>query len=202
MTYSDFTIEAVERTFSLALREDVALFDAVPPAPIRPEFRAFLDDKAALAVDLNTEKARSEMIIAPILFEVRDLARRRIGLFSGIRFDVAPERGLAGSCDFILSRSPSRLVLKAPVLTVVEAKNENMKAGVGRCIAEMVAAHIFNEREGEGAAAVFGAVTTGTAWRFLRLDRETVSVDRAEYNLGQLEKVLGILLHCVGAGSS
>jgi hypothetical protein len=202
MTYSDFSIDSVQRAFGLVLHEHNDLFADVPTVPIRPGLRAFLDEMVPLALDINTEKARSEMIIAPILFEVRRLAPRRIGFFSGIRFDVAPERGLAGYCDFILSRSPAQLVIRAPILTVVEAKNENIKAGFGQCIAEMVAARMFNEREGEGPTTIFGAVTTGSAWRFLKLERDSVFADQPEYNLSQIEKILGILLHCVGGGSS
>ncbi len=86
----------------------------------------------------------------------------------------------------------------APVVTVVEAKNDNIKSGLGQCVAEMVAARLFNERTGEGPATIHGVVTTGSNWRFLKLDGGTVFVDRPEYYLDHVEKILAILLHCVG----
>jgi hypothetical protein len=87
----------------------------------------------------------------------------------------------------------------SPLLrAVVEAKNDNIKGGLGQCTAEMVAARTFNQRHSEGPSLVHGAVTTGSLWKFLKLSDDTVFIDRSEYYLDQLEKVLGILLHCVG----
>ena len=73
--------------------------------------------------------------------------------FSGYPFNVDKEKGLAGACDFIISRSPEQLFIKAPVITIVEAKNENIIRGLGQCVAEMYAAKLFNERGGNGARA-------------------------------------------------
>jgi hypothetical protein len=73
-----------------------------------------------------------------------------------------------------------------------------MKAGLGQCAAEMVAARIFNEREGEGPTIIHGAVTTGTNWRFLKLESNDLLVDRQEYTLEPVGRILAILLHCVG----
>lgn len=53
---------------------------------------------------------------------------------------------------------------------VVEAKKEDIIGGTAQCAAELVAAHRFNEANGRALAFYFGAVTTGTLWRFLRLD--------------------------------
>ncbi len=83
-------------------------------------------------------------------------------------------------------------------MTIVEAKNDNIKEGLGQCGAEMVAARIFNERDGEGLTTIHGAVTTGTNWRFLKLDGDVLYVDRPEYPLEPVGKILAILLHCVG----
>lgn len=41
-------------------------------------------------------------------------------------------QGLRGVCDFLLSVSPLQWALEAPVVAVVEAKNENMKPGAGK----------------------------------------------------------------------
>jgi hypothetical protein len=79
---------------------------------------------SSLALAINTEKSRSEMIAAPILLEFRDLAVPSISLFSGRPFNVDKEKGLTGVCDFIISRSPEQLFIKAPVIVVAEAKNE------------------------------------------------------------------------------
>lgn len=102
------------------------------------------------------------MIIAPILIAVRKYLNNQTSLFSGIDFTVDSAQSLNGNCDFIISRSPELLILNAPVVTIVEAKKENINAGLGRCVAEMLAAKLFNEREGNNIKTIYGTVTTGT----------------------------------------
>lgn len=64
---------------------------------------------------------------------------------------------------------------------------------LGQCVSEMVAAHLFNEREGR-EQQIYGAITTGSIWKFLSLlGREVVNIDLSEYHLRDLPKVLGIL---------
>jgi hypothetical protein len=198
MSYKNFNLAGVCRAFSLTLNDKEDLFGAIPEATVSPLLRLILDENVPLAIDVHTEKARSELIVAPVLLEVRRGTGRRIGFFSGIEFAVAPERGLSGYCDFILSRSPAQLVLTAPAVTIVEAKNDNIKGGLGQCAAEMVAARVFNEREGQGPTTIHGAVTTGTAWRFLKLEESILFVDRLEYPLEPVGRILSILLQCVG----
>lgn len=198
MPYSQFTLEEACRAFALAPNDTEDLFAAVPGVAVSPFLRTILDEFAPLATTVHTEKARSEFIVAPILAEVRRLLNHRISLFSGIEFNVDLSQGLSGTCDFILAASPVQIYLNAPVMTVVEAKKDDIKAALGQCAAEMVAARLFHEREGRGALTVFGAVTTGSVWKFLKLDGGTVFIDRAEYYLDRVDKVLGILVSCVG----
>ena len=198
MSYKNFNLDQVRRSFALTLNEQQDIFGSLHEIAVNPTLRTMLDENVNLAIDVHTEKVRSELIVAPILLEVRRLTGRRIGFFSGIEFEVVPEKGLSGYCDFILSRSPAQLVLTAPAVAIVEAKNDNIKGGLGQCAAEMVAARFFNEREGEGPTTIYGAVTTGTTWRFLKLEEDSLFVDRPEYPLEPVGKILSILLCCVG----
>ena len=59
----------------------------------------------------------------------------------------------------------------------------------------MVAAQIFNEREGTSLETIYGAVTTGSEWKFLQLEQKAVTIDSRLYYLAEIEKILGILLH-------
>ena len=113
---------------------------------------------ANLAGAINTEKARSEFVIAPVLFELRRLFPGRFGLFSGVELNADPERGLNGVCDFVISKSPLQHVLTAPLITIVEAKNDNLRNGLGQCIAAMYAAQLVNplNREGGNLAMLSG----------------------------------------------
>lgn len=83
--------------------------------------------------------------------------------------------------------------IKSPVLTIVEAKKENLNAGLGQCLAEMVAAQIFNQRSNREISTVYGVVTSGNIWKFLQLSQNQVHIDLTEYFIGNVEKILGIL---------
>lgn len=146
-----------------------------------------------LASSIGTEKVRSELLVAPVLVEVVSQAQQ-ISMFSGIDLNVDAPSGLTGICDFLLSRNPVQHMLTAPVVTLVEAKREDLHEGLGQCVAEMVAAQLFNQKEGTDVTTVYGAVTTGTNWKFLALAGADLTLDRDEYLLDQTGKILGILI--------
>lgn len=197
MAYSDFTLAKVRESFSLILEEDRNLFsdlEAIAPSNL---LQMILDEYLTLAIAINSEKSRSEFIIAPVLGEVRRLSNHQISLFSGKEFNVDSAKGLTGYCDFILSYSKEQLYISTPVTTVVEAKNENIIGGMGQCIAEMVAAQIFNQQSGNTIETIYGVVTSGTNWRFLTLQGNTVFIDTVEYYIKEVDKILGILLQSI-----
>ena len=148
-----------------------------------------------LALTTSTEKARSEFLISPVLLELWLLRDRRIGLLSGVEFTIDESQGLNGVCDYILTRSPEQLFVKAPVLMVADARNEDMKRGYAQCGAQMIAAQRFNEREGTVMERIYGVVTIGELWRFMELEGATVRLDSRSYHIDRLPKIMGILLH-------
>lgn len=194
MSYSQFTLATVKKTFDLNTSEKADIFAGASPVKCSEYLAETLQYNVPLALASNSEKARSEMIIAPILIEVRKQLQSSLSLFSGIEFEVDTEKGLTGYCDFILSNSPEQLFIAAPVVMLVEAKNEDIKSGLGQCIAEMVAAQLFNERDNNEMLAIYGAVTTGTNWKFMKLTNKVVEIDLSEYYLTDIEKILGILV--------
>ena len=193
MTYDDFTLEGVMEQFGLRVVSQKDVF-AQAEVTLSALLRGVLAEAPALALSVSTDKARSEFIIAPVLAEARRQFGGQISLFSGIDFTVDPEAGLSGVCDFLFSLSPLQLVVQAPVVAVVEAKNDNIKAGIGQCIAEMLAAQRFNDARGAALPAVFGVVTTGSSWKFLRLTDTTVTVEQTEYSIAQPEQIVAILV--------
>lgn len=192
MAYSDFTLEKVQKAFELTISEDVDLFANVPQLEPTPLLTEFLQDNAQLALKINTEKARSEMIIAPILLDLKKQLVSKISLFSGVDFNVDLTQGLNGTCDYIISNSPEQLFVKSPVIVLVEAKKENIVGGLGQCASEMLAAQIFNKREGNEVTVILGVVTSGNIWKFLQLSEKQLRVDATEYYLKDVSKVLGI----------
>ncbi len=194
MPYSDFTIKQVQKSFDLKLIEKTGLFSQIEELPVSDYFLSTLEENIPLAVSINTEKARSELIISDVLIEIRKIFDRKISFFSGIEFHVDKDRNLNGYCDFIVSLSPEQLFLKSPVITLVEAKNENIMNGLGQCIAEMVAAQVFNEKEGNNIAVIYGTITTGIFWKFLKLQDKTISIDLRDYSIEDNPKrIIGIL---------
>ncbi|NER29943.1 MAG: hypothetical protein F6J89_20570 [Symploca sp. SIO1C4] len=194
MAYSDFKLSDLKKKFSLELKEQSDLFSDRPEVKCSDYLDVTLKYNLPLAVDINTEKARSELIIAPILLEMRRQLNNQVSLFSGVDFNVDSARGLNGVCDFLVSCSTEQLFITAPIMTLVEAKNENIKGGLGQCGAEMIAAKLFNEQEENNIKIIYGTVTTGTLWRFLKLEGRTIYIDTAEYYIGSVDKILGILL--------
>jgi hypothetical protein len=193
MPYSEFTIKQVKEEFDLAIIENRSLFEGVEKAVLDDSVRKRLDEYVPLALAVNTEKARSEFIIAYFLLELRAYLDSQVSLFSGIDFDVDKEKRLNGFCDFIISLSTEQFFLTSPIIAVVEAKNENIIGGIGQCLAEMIAARIFNEREGNTVKSIYGVVTTGSVWKFLKLTGNEAVVDRKEYHIEQAGKIMGIL---------
>ena len=213
MAYSDFTLNELKKRFGLKVHEQRDLFSHIAPQTLPATLEVLLRRYLPLALNLNTEKARSELIIAPFLTELKLLYAERISLFSGLEFNVDEASGLKGRCDFILAESPEQLVLTAPVCVLVEAtqarqvhlqgqeaKNENIIAGLAQCLAEMIAAQRFNLAAGLEPAMIYGVVTTGMLWRFLQLEPIDESglnsyVDKVEYSIQNAEKLFGILKH-------
>lgn len=193
MAYSDFTLTKFKKSFDIHIDEKIDLFSNTEPIQSSEKLIDTLAETTELALAINTEKARSEMIITPILLEVRRKANYQISLFSGTDFNVDVEKGLNGYCDFVISRSKEQLTINAPVMIIVEAKNENIKGGLGQCMAAMLAAQLFNEQEGNEIKSIYGAVTTGDIWKFLKLEGCEVFVDLNNYYIKELNKILGIL---------
>jgi hypothetical protein len=141
----------------------------------------------------NTEKAKSEFIIAPILYEIARVNADCVSFFSGYNMDVNKELGLKGFCDFLYTKVPESSFISAPIFCIAEAKNDNLEKGVPQCSAEMYAARLFNERDGNPIDVIYGCVTTGYQWQFLKLERQVVYQDTTIYTLSDITKILGIL---------
>jgi hypothetical protein len=194
MAYSDFSLRKVSQDFNLSI-EQGSFLPSIQPIPPSSYLSEFLVRSLPLAVALGTEKARSEMLICPLLIEVREILQQKISLFSGIDFTVDASLGLNGVCDFLISHSPDQILLEAPVAVIVEAKKDDITAGLGQCVAEMVAAQKFNEQAENDVPVIYGTVTTGSLWRLLQLKDQTVKIDLTEYSIPPVDNILGVLAY-------
>jgi hypothetical protein len=200
MPYSQFTIDKVKQDFGLKTVEGVRFLpDSVEIIAPSARLQGILEDLPwAIAVD--TEKARSEVIINPVLLEVRRILNQEISVFSGEEFNIDASVGLNGVCDFLISRSPEQLTVEAPAIMIVEANKSDLKSGIGQCISEMVAAQRFNEVRGKFIDTIYGCVSSGTQWRFLKLEAQIVTIDLMDYSLPPIEQIVGFLVWMVKEG--
>lgn len=193
-SYSDLTLDDLKENFQMNIGVS-PLFRAVPP--LAPDDWLAQALKKGARTALISEKARSEFLVAPVLLFIRDLYEGQISLYSGMRFDVEPDKGLKGNCDFIFTKSPPVPFVQAPVMVMVEAKKNDIEEGIPQCAAEMVAAQIFNQRAGEQIPVIYGGVTTGETWQFLQLAETRLLIDEDKYFINNIANILGILKHAL-----
>jgi hypothetical protein len=198
MAYSDFTVGKVKQAFGIQTIEGKSFFPSIAPVAPSSTLVEVLDETLPLAVALPSEKAKSELLISPILVEVRKYLKHQVSLFSGQDFTVDAATGLSGTCDFLISRSPEQLEIESPVIVLVEAKKADINSGMGQCMAEMVAAQQFNQQTGQPPNPVYGCVSSGLLWRFLRLAGNQMTVDLKDYSLEPLSDLLGKLVWMCG----
>jgi hypothetical protein len=88
-------------------------------------------------------------------------------------------------------------MIEVPIILIVEAQNDNILSGLGQCMAQMLAAQLFNQRHQQNIKTIYGCVTTGTNWKFLQLTDQRIEIDLNEYFLSNIGQVLGILHYFV-----
>ena len=199
MAYNKFTLEKVANDFGLKITNiSGSIFDD-PVASIAPSslLKEFIEQYLPLATAIGTEKALSEFVIAPVLAELIKISHKKISLFSGIDFTIDAQKGLSGRCDFMISLSDNQFFLTHPILTIVEAKKGDMSTGFGQCVAEMVAARIFNEKHDHSLKVIYGVISTGSSWKFLKMQDNQVSIESGIIAISELDKLLGYLYKAI-----
>jgi hypothetical protein len=176
---------------ALQLEElEVQLFKSVKPV----EPSSWLLQTLALAEELplTNEKSKSERVVSPILAEVAIFYKDTITFYSGEDLTVDSSRDLSGECDFFFSKHPRKSVMQAPIVTLVEAKDEDFEYGKAQCTAQMYASALFNQQEGHPMPFIYGCAVTAGEWKFMKLEGNTIYVDIKTYYLNDLPKILGV----------
>lgn len=189
MAYSDYTLSAIQEQFGI-ISERERLFETVEPIF---EISDWLKYSLNLLEELpvKSEKAKSEMIVMPILVEMRAKNNKFFTIYSGDMLNV--DKKLKGECDFILAKETNRFEVNYPIIQVVEAKRNDIEIGIPQCAAQMLGAKKFNEKRGNlGSEIIYGCVTTGDEWLFLRLT-DKIAIDTRKYYFGNLPELLGVL---------
>ena len=198
MPYTDFSLDTIEAKIGLTTQPG-NLFPGLAPVAV-PGWLTDALRRGKEVAALVSEKARSEFLVAPILIAARELVTWPVAVFSGQRLDVDPAAGLTGECDFILARTTPVPVLRAPLLVVLEAKKADIEAGLGQCVAQMFAARQFNAARGESDRPVFGCVTTGETWQFVRLTSSDLTLHTDRLFIDNVGELLAALQVSLGPG--
>lgn len=190
MSYSNFSLREVKSKFGL-LEERKTLFQHVigqKPSYWLKQTLKFNEDAA-----LISEKERSELLVSPILTELRQRNNKVFSVYSGANLDADSEQGLNGECDFILTKSPQLISVESPIFCLVEAKKDDILGALGQCVAQMLGARIYNQKDGRSIDTIYGCVTTGIDWQLLKLENNTITVDIELYSVKNLSSLLGVL---------
>lgn len=192
MSYKDFSIKTLSEKLSIEQKKSRRLFsDTI--TPIQPSTRLAAMLEAAQEMVITTEKAVCEYIISPILMDIKLNNRDKIEMYSGEFLNVDKNKGLSGEVDFIFAQSPQSYAIKAPVFCITEAKIGRLDRALPQAIAQMCGARLFNELANRPLPIIYGSVTDGNTWRFIRLEGQIAYVDTQIYYLDNLPKLLGTL---------
>jgi hypothetical protein len=190
MSYSKFTYKKIRQ--ELLIQEEYAiLFETVEPIMPQNWLVALLDKVKRIA--LFSEKSRSEGIVFPILVELSRHNNFAFSLYSGAVLNADDTKGLNGECDFILSSGKQSLAIDTPLFCMIEAEDNDIEKNIPQCIAQMEGARLYNQNEGKNLNAIYGCVTTGTEWQFLKLENQLCFIDEKRYYINDLPSLLGVL---------
>jgi hypothetical protein len=187
MAYSDYTLLQIEEDFGIK-NQVVSLFQKIESVSPSEWLSNFL--QIAKELPIRSEKAKSEMIVMPILVELRNNYDKYFTIYSGeyLNFDDK----LKGECDFIISKDTHSFDVNYPIVQVVEAKKNDVEIGVPQCAAQMLGAKKYNEKRGNTKNnVIYGCVTTGDNWLFMRLT-DKIEIDDKKYYLGNINELLGV----------
>lgn len=136
-------------------------------------------------ITLTTEMARREFYISPLLRELLHIIKVQID----VELPLHVKNKLRGTLDYLIRGTQN--------LLVIEAKRGDIEAGFNQLAVELIA---IDERNLVEAPLLFGAVSSGSTWRFGILDRAKrhIQQDFNQFSLpqdtGELLKILvGIL---------
>lgn len=196
MAYANFTKDELTKKFGVKIKESF-LFQDKNIQPIQPS--AWLEETIMRAQRLgyNTEKERSERLVSPILAELHQINKWSFKIYSGQIMNADEMLGLNGECDFLLAYGDVSAILESPIFTITEAKKNDTDIGTIQCSAQLIGAKIFNEKVGYDSPLLFGCSTTGSDWRFIKYENNTILWDQVIYSLRNLSELLGILQYII-----
>jgi hypothetical protein len=193
VTFSLMTFQDLESRYGIREGRRKVLFEGC--APVAPSTLLVDYLKRTRRSGLINERAKANRLVDPVIAELEVLREGQIQALPEVSLYVKGIEGLAGWPDYIISGGNvlSKIV---PILAIIEAKKDDIEAGIPQCIAELYAAYLLN---GDKPIKLHGCVTTGLDWKLLRLEGATkvARVDVDTYSIFDLPPLLGVLCHIV-----
>lgn len=189
MSYSDFkTLKEIEMAFGVRNKRQ-KMFQDIKVVEAGEDLKKALI--LAQELPVKSEKAKSEMIIMPILLDLRDKNQKYFTIYSGDTLVADEEKGLKGECDFIIAKETGSFEVSYPIMQIVEAKKNDVEQGIPQCAAQMIGAKVYNEKNNIPTEYIYGCVTTGDDWLFMKLSYD-LQIDIQKYYLGSIGELLGV----------
>src|SRR5262249_55729837 len=141
LTFSSMTWDILEDKYGILPRWGGALFEgcaAVEPSPILVGNLA-----RGRSFRLANERAKADRLGDPAVAEPETLRMGKIWSIPEMDLEIKDVEGLCGIPDFIISASATYKVV--PILAIVEAKKDDIDAGLPQCAAELYAAWLLNK---------------------------------------------------------
>lgn len=194
MSYRDFSLQDLAERFDLRNQRRRLLEEIAPVLPSETLLAALAD---AEALPIRSQKAHSEWILVPILRELRERNSDFLTIYSGEMLMADAAQGLSGECDFMLAKDIQAFDLNYPILSIVEAKKHDLELGVPQCAAQLYGAKIFNQKQQVDLSKLYGCVTNGNDWLFLKLEGTLITIDTRPRYLNEVDNILGIFQHII-----
>ena len=190
MAYSDFTLEKIKHEFGIE-NQIKSIFtqkiEAIAISETLKESLAFAND-----IPKRSEKAKSEFVVLPILIELLKKNKDFLTIHSGENLNADKKQGLVGECDYILTKNTHSLSLNLPIISILEAKKDDIEIGIAQCAAQLYGARIFNQKDKIELPFLYGCVTNSKEWQFIRLTDSVIEIHNQTYFLPDIENILGI----------
>ena len=173
---SEFDVSLVSKKLSLPRLE----VDSSEITNLQADLEASLE-----VVELASETARREVLVAPVLIKVVRLSSSRLR----IEYPLVVSEQLKGKLDYLVEGRQH--------LLVIEAKNDDLSRGFTQLAVELIALARREARREETPNVIYGAVTIGNAWLFGWFDiaEKRIYRDTSLYRVpDDLQKVMEILM--------
>ncbi len=108
-------------------------------------------------ISLNSEMAKREFYITPLLLELLEYVQAKIN----VEYPLNAGKNLSGNIDYLLKFTNNIIIL--------EAKNGDLEHGFNQLVVELIALDNYLE---DKQTFLYGAITLGDVWRFSLLDRK------------------------------